>query len=137
MPTQALSPYDQPYTVSADSVSRYQQDFHICLRDVCSGDVLQEARQEIHAAVKRRGVDPTPLSERTTYGKAFLQIINLWADNEPLKPFVLGKRFGRIAAELMGVEGVRIYHDQALFKEAGGGHTPWHQDQHYWPIDLY
>ena len=28
-----------------------------------------------------------------------------------------------------------IYHDQALFKEPGGGHTPWHQDQFYWPFD--
>ncbi|MCH7789935.1 MAG: phytanoyl-CoA dioxygenase family protein [Acidobacteria bacterium] len=25
--------------------------------------------------------------------------------------------------------------DQALIKEAGGGHTPWHQDQGYWPLD--
>ena len=35
----------------------------------------------------------------------------------------------------MGVDGVRIYHDQALVKEADGGHTPWHQDQGYWPVD--
>jgi ectoine hydroxylase-related dioxygenase (phytanoyl-CoA dioxygenase family) len=28
-----------------------------------------------------------------------------------------------------------MYHDQALFKEAGGGPTPWHQDQFYWPLD--
>lgn len=35
----------------------------------------------------------------------------------------------------MGVDGVRIYHDQALFKEPGGGFTPWHQDQYYWPVD--
>jgi ectoine hydroxylase-related dioxygenase (phytanoyl-CoA dioxygenase family) len=30
---------------------------------------------------------------------------------------------------------VRLYHDQALFKEPGGGLTPWHQDQYYWPLD--
>ena len=35
----------------------------------------------------------------------------------------------------MGVPGVRLYHDQSLFKEAGGGFTPWHQDQQYWPLD--
>ncbi len=34
----------------------------------------------------------------------------------------------------MQVNGVRLYHDQALFKEAGGGITPWHADQHYWPL---
>lgn len=32
------------------------------------------------------------------------------------------------------VEGVRLYHDQALYKEAGGGPTPWHADQYYWPL---
>ena len=30
---------------------------------------------------------------------------------------------------------MRLYHDQALCKEAGGGRTPWHQDQFYWPLD--
>jgi ectoine hydroxylase-related dioxygenase (phytanoyl-CoA dioxygenase family) len=30
---------------------------------------------------------------------------------------------------------VRLYHDQALFKEPHGGHTPWHADQQYWPLD--
>jgi ectoine hydroxylase-related dioxygenase (phytanoyl-CoA dioxygenase family) len=48
---------------------------------------------------------------------------------------VFARRFARIAAELMGVEGVRLYHDQALFKPAGGKVTPWHQDQFYWPLD--
>ncbi len=40
-----------------------------------------------------------------------------------------------MAAALLGVERVRLYHDQALCKEAGGGRTPWHQDQYYWPLD--
>jgi len=35
----------------------------------------------------------------------------------------------------MKVDGVRIYHDQALFKEPGGGFTPWHADQYYWPLE--
>ena len=34
----------------------------------------------------------------------------------------------------MGVAGVRMYHDQALYKEPGGGITPWHVDQVYWPV---
>ena len=32
------------------------------------------------------------------------------------------------------VEGVRVYHDQALNKEPGGGYTPWHCDGYYWPV---
>jgi len=75
------------------------------------------------------------MSERDTYGRAFLQIMNLWENDEECKRFVFAKRFAKLAADLMGVEGVRLYHDQALFKEPGGGHTPWHQDQYYWPLD--
>jgi hypothetical protein len=47
---------------------------------------------------------------------------------------IFSKRLAKIAADLMQVDGVRLYHDQALFKEAGGGITPWHADQHYWPL---
>ena len=47
---------------------------------------------------------------------------------------MFARRFAATAAELLGVEGVRLYHDQALIKEAHGGATPWHQDQFYWPL---
>jgi len=52
-----------------------------------------------------------------------------------VKTFVFDKHFAQTAADLLGVDKVRLYHDQALFKEPGGGHTPWHQDQFYWPLD--
>jgi ectoine hydroxylase-related dioxygenase (phytanoyl-CoA dioxygenase family) len=29
---------------------------------------------------------------------------------------------------------VRLYHDQSLYKEPGGGITPAHADQYYWPL---
>ncbi len=74
------------------------------------------------------------MSERSTYEQAFLQIMNLWEQSEVAREFVFGKRLGRIASELMGVNGVRLYHDQALYKEPGGGFTPWHADQYYWPL---
>ena len=44
------------------------------------------------------------------------------------------RRFARPPPTL-GVEGVRLYHDQGLVKEPGGGDTPWHQDRYYWPLD--
>jgi ectoine hydroxylase-related dioxygenase (phytanoyl-CoA dioxygenase family) len=77
--------------------------------------------------------NPTPRTD--TYGKAFIQVGNLWEVDDEVARFCLSRRLAKIAADLMAVEGVRMYHDQALFKEAGGGHTPWHQDQHYWPLD--
>ena len=76
-----------------------------------------------------------PIEERGTYGKAFIQVPNLWRHDARAAQFTLARRFASVAAQLLGVPSVRLYHDQALFKEAGGGRTPWHQDQPYWPLD--
>ena len=41
-------------------------------------------------------------------------------------------RLGRIAGTLAGVDGIRIWHDQALFKPPFGNPTAWHLDNPYW-----
>ncbi|MBU1821377.1 MAG: phytanoyl-CoA dioxygenase family protein, partial [Bacteroidetes bacterium] len=70
----------------------------------------------------------------STYERAFLQIMNLWRENEEVREFVFSERLAKIATDLMQVQGVRLYHDQALYKEPSGGITPWHADQFYWPL---
>ncbi|RYX86163.1 phytanoyl-CoA dioxygenase family protein [bacterium] len=130
-----LPSLDAPYPLSDQQLAFYTENGHIYLPSVLSPAELAVYRPVINDAADRFNTETRPLEERDTYGKAFLQIMNLWARDEAVARFTLAQRFARIAAELMGVEGVRIYHDQALFKEPGGGPTPWHQDQHYWPID--
>jgi len=100
-----------------------------------AADNVEEHRIAINDAVRRLSNETRPLENRSTYDKAFLQVTNLWQKDEAVKRFVFTKKFAQIAADLLGVEKVRLYHDQALFKEAGGGHTPWHQDKYYWPLD--
>lgn len=82
----------------------------------------------------RRNAATSPLEERDTYHKAFLQVTNLWRTSDVARAFVFERRLADWAAELLGVERVRLYHDQALYKEPGGGITPWHADQFYWPL---
>jgi ectoine hydroxylase-related dioxygenase (phytanoyl-CoA dioxygenase family) len=129
-----LSNLDSDYKVSADQIAKYQHDGHILLRGVASREEIASYRPVILDAREKYGQESTPLEQRNTYGKAFLKGINLWPQDEGVARFVLARRFGKIAADLLGVDGVRVYHDQALLKEAGGGFTPWHQDQHYWPL---
>ena len=124
-----------PFTVPASCVDGFQRDGHTVLRSVCASEEVAAYRPVIEAATKKHGRETRPIEERDTYNKAFLQVTNLWTHDEGVKQFVTARRFAKIAAELMGVESVRLYHDQALFKEAGGGYTPWHQDQFYWPFD--
>jgi len=123
------------HSLSQEAIESYQRDGHVLLRGVASPDEIAMYRQVIRDAAIRYNTETRPLEERDTYSKAFLQVMNLWTKDDGVKMFVMAKRFAKIAAELMRVNGVRLYHDQALFKEPGGGYTPWHQDQTYWPLD--
>jgi ectoine hydroxylase-related dioxygenase (phytanoyl-CoA dioxygenase family) len=125
---------DTPYTLSQDQIDFYVKYQYIKLKQVFDVDTLQFFNEHISAQVDKMNQVTTALEDRTTYGKAFLQLFNLWTENELVKSFVFSKRIAKIAADLMKVDGVRLYHDQALFKEAAGGITPWHADQYYWPL---
>jgi ectoine hydroxylase-related dioxygenase (phytanoyl-CoA dioxygenase family) len=125
---------DQPYELPKEAVDFFQQNRYIKLKNVFDADTLAHYGEAISKKVAELNAEEKPLDQRDTYGKAFLQIFNLWQEDETCKEFVFGKRLGKIAADLMQTEGVRVYHDQALFKEGGGGITPWHADQYYWPL---
>ncbi len=129
-----LPQLDTPYPLAPEQIAAYQRDGHVLLRGVASPEEVSAYRTVLAEAAARLNTETRPIEQRDTYGKAFLQIMNLWENDVASKQFTFSKRFGRIAAELMGADAVRLYHDQALFKEPGGGHTPWHQDQFYWPL---
>ncbi len=132
--TTATLDIDSEYKISPEQVAKFQRDGYIKLKDVLSSEVLDHYGREITRQVLLLSKESKPLEERSTYGKAFLQIMNLWTKSEIVREFVFGKKLGRIATDLLQTRGVRMYHDQALYKEAGGGYTPWHVDQFYWPL---
>ena len=125
---------DAPFSLTKNQIEFYNENGYIKLKHVLSPELLEKYRRVITERVAELSADTVPMDQRTTYGKAFLQIMNLWTKSDSVQEFVFGKRLARIAAELMGATGVRLYHDQALYKEAGGGITPWHADQYYWPV---
>jgi ectoine hydroxylase-related dioxygenase (phytanoyl-CoA dioxygenase family) len=131
----ALPELDNFIKLPAENIREFQQNGHTLVKEILSPDEVAAYRPVIVEAADRYNTEKRRLEDRDTYGKAFLQIMNLWQGDEEARKFVLAKRFAKIAADLMGVKNVRLYHDQALFKEPGGGPTPWHQDQYYWPID--
>jgi ectoine hydroxylase-related dioxygenase (phytanoyl-CoA dioxygenase family) len=124
-----------PYNVTEADIEGFKTNGHVLLRGVCSSDEIATYRPIINAGTERYKTETRPMEERDTYGKAFLQIMNLWHRDQAVRRYTLASRFAGIAAKLLGVPSVRLYHDQALYKEPHGGHTPWHQDQYYWPLD--
>lgn len=125
---------DEPYKISQDQIDFYQKNAFIKIKEVLSPELINYFNSIISTKVSELKNVDIPIHERNTYGKAFLQLFNLWTRDEQIKKLIFSKRLARLAADLMQVDGVRIYHDQALFKESGGGITPWHADQHYWPL---
>jgi ectoine hydroxylase-related dioxygenase (phytanoyl-CoA dioxygenase family) len=108
---------------------------HTVVRQLAPPHEIGAVREAVEAVARRRAARVGPIDERDTYGQAFLQVGNMWRHNPVIRRFALAPRFAKAAADLLGVDGVRLYHDQALVKEPGGGRTPWHQDQVYWPLD--
>ena len=125
----------EPYRITEAQIRFYQKYRFIKLKNVLSTGEIGHFNEVISAAVDELNREKRPMNDRDTYSKAFIQITNLWRQDEQIKKLVFSPRLAQIAAELMEVSSVRLYHDQALFKEAGGGYTPWHADQYYWPLE--
>ncbi len=130
-----LADLDVHHPLTDEQCARFRHQGFIKLKDVLSADTLHCCGAAIRAEVARRSRDARPMASRSTYEKAFLQVMNLWRDDAMARRFVFSRKLARLAGELMGVTGVRLYHDQALFKEPAGGITPWHSDQQYWPLE--
>lgn len=133
--TEDLPHLSRPYALTSQQVEEYQKDGHILLRGVAGAQEIAAYRPVIHGAVARYNYLSRSVDGEGSAARSFLQIINLRAKDTAARRFVLARRFGRLAAELLGVDAVRVYLDQALYKEQGGKTTHWHQDSLYFPLE--
>jgi ectoine hydroxylase-related dioxygenase (phytanoyl-CoA dioxygenase family) len=124
---------DTPYPLTDEQIAQYQRDGFIQITCLLHGPELEQLRQAVESAVAQEQTPPPPGTTKTPYEQIFIQKVNLWRRHPAVARFVLSKRLGNLAAALGGFP-VRIWHDQALFKEPReGAKTPWHQDAVYWP----
>ncbi len=66
------------------------------------------------------------------YAQVFTQCLKLAETHPGMRELMLDPRLGKLAATLAGVDGIRIWHDQALYKPPFGNPTGWHLDNPYW-----
>lgn len=126
---------DEPYRLTAEHCERFREDGFIKLPGVFDAATLGHFEQEITAlTVANNPLAGTAIEDRDTYSKAFIQVGNLWEKGAEAKRLTFSRRLAGIATALLGTRGVRLWHDQALYKEPSGGFTPWHADQQYWPM---
>ena len=82
----------------------------------------------------RTAADQRDISEKSTYEQSFIQCMRLWETSEAVRALSCHPGLAGMAAQLLGVRSVRLWQDQALYKEPGGRETTAHQDETFWPI---
>jgi ectoine hydroxylase-related dioxygenase (phytanoyl-CoA dioxygenase family) len=113
----------------------FERDGFVIVSNLLSDGELSRFGTAVDAAVAARMAwDSRRVDEKRRYEQSFQQCINLWEDHPEVRLLTFHPRITEAAAALLGVPAIRLWHDQALYKEAGGRSTDAHQDQAYWPI---
>ena len=115
----------QPFNLSPAQVESFRRLGYIKLKNVLSTGALSLLRRELVAIFEQQGEQ---------LGHRFGSLEMMWEQNQIVRAFVFSTRLARLAAELLGVAAVRLYHDNGLSKQPGCGRTPWHYDGHHFPI---
>ncbi|MCB9149733.1 MAG: phytanoyl-CoA dioxygenase family protein [Caldilineaceae bacterium] len=127
------------HELSQDQINFYQENGFIVIHDFLTSDELETWRAAVDEAVSERGQRRIPnrpdadiKDEDAYYNRVFVQRVNLWQSNAKMRELMLDWRLGKMATELAGVDGMRIWHDQALIKQPWANPTGWHLDNPYW-----
>lgn len=117
-------------------IEQFRRDGFAVVADVFTSAEMDSMTDAVAAAVEADVRDDTrTLAQKSRYEQSFQQCLYLWARYPDVAPWSAHPRLAAAAAALLGADAVRIWHDQALFKEPGGRPTDPHQDHPYWPIE--
>ncbi len=134
-PSEIQKLLDMPYKIVQETVVQYQEHGFVKVEQVLTPPLLDHIRKIIGATVLlRKESDQRRLAEKSQYEQSFLQCGYLCWEFSAVKDIVFSRRLAGIARDLMGVKSIRLWHDQALYKEPGGRITDMHQDISYWPM---
>jgi ectoine hydroxylase-related dioxygenase (phytanoyl-CoA dioxygenase family) len=121
--------------VLPELIDAFRRYGHVLVRGIASREEVQAYRPVIQKVVDEVARQHDTQGRIDDYSKLFTQVTNVWRLSDQTQRIVFSRRFAGVAARLLGVPSVRLYHDQALFKPPGADRTPWHQDRYYWPLD--
>ena len=121
---------DNNYNLDEEKINFFWKNGFVIIKNVLSKEEIEIYRQEIKKVSEKRNKN-----KEKEFGGAFYQALNIRFDSKAVMKFCLSKRLGKIAADLMRVNAVRIFHEQSIFKSPGDTKSYWHQDQFFWPLD--
>jgi len=130
--------------ISKDQITFYQENGYVVMEDFLNAEELENWRNSVTEAISDRkgqkmpgqalkiGEDDGINKDAEYFNNVFDQLLNLWQTNGKVKKIMLDEHIGKMAAQLAGVDGIRIWHDQALIKKPWANPTSWHLDSPFW-----
>lgn len=126
-------------TVTPDQIAQFQERGYLHIAGFLDAEELAVWRTAIDDAVaERRGthLDGRPAGHREDhYRNVFLQMMLLSRSSEPVRNLIHDPALGKLAATLAGIDGIQLWHDQALIKEPFANPTALHRDVPFWSFD--
>lgn len=121
---------------SQTEIDQYREEGFLVADGFLDADELETWRTITDEAVAQR-LDQNPANSNQRdpdayYAQVFTQCQRLAYTHDGMKQLMFDERLGQIAATLAGVDGIRIWHDQALFKPPYGNPTGFHLDDPFW-----
>lgn len=80
-----------PYPISSEQIATFRRDGCIKLKHVLSAATLAHYGAEITRLTIALNTQSKPLEERSTYDRAFLQVMNLWESSPVVTKFEIGR----------------------------------------------
>lgn len=121
--------------LAPETIEEFRTNGFVVTQNLLDGDALARYGRAVDDAVEARTAhDRRPLDEMSSYEQSFVQCMRLWETDPAVRPLTFHPDLARAASELLGVDAVRIWQDQALYKQPGGRITDAHQDAPFWPI---
>jgi phytanoyl-CoA hydroxylase len=127
-------------TLTPQQIASYRENGFVLHENFLSPDELNVWRDTIDQAVAARVPGRRlPQTEKEDlsladeyYANVFIQSLNLWKSSDKVKDLILAPAIGKMCCELEGIDGIRVWHDQALIKRPWDNPTAWHLDNPYW-----
>jgi ectoine hydroxylase-related dioxygenase (phytanoyl-CoA dioxygenase family) len=130
--------------LSESQIGFYKENGYVVIEDFLTPEELETWRAAVTEAIVQRngqkmpgkdikiGDDDGINKDADYYNNVFDQLLNLWQTNDKVKALMCDERIGKMAADLSGADGIRIWHDQALIKKPWANPTSWHLDTPFW-----
>jgi len=123
--------------LSGEQVEQFRRDGFLIAGKVMERDAAASLRERLASVMEGRAAgQPEALRNLTGDNQnVVVQIVNIWEADPLFREHIYHPIICEMAADLMGTDVVRVWHDQVQYKPPRvGGPTTWHQDHPYWPI---